>query len=299
MKILLASPIRATASDPHYFWLKALRRLKCQVQLFPLTGSSRLINSWRLFQTMVRFKHDEVFFSAGRDAVYPVKDTVFFCGVPPRWLSKSERVTGLLAKLVVTNDDRHLLAWKRLGAKKVINLPISAIDQKDFKARKLKRIFPVSFVGSLFADRQRQLARLVKAYPELKIWGALPPGVELLAELKHCYQGEAWGKKMAKIYQQSLIGLNLAPAHMRQGGNIRTFEIAASGALLLTNQLNLDWFGPGKEAIRFNSVSDCVKKINYYLKYRQRLSVIACAGRNRTFKDHTYSRHFQRLFKLL
>lgn len=295
MKILLVTPLARPGSDPHLYWLRALRNLKQRILFFPLTGPNRLINSWRLFQTMARFKPDEVFFSAGRDAVYPVKGTIFFCGVPPAWLSRSERISGQLAKLVVVNDDRHRRLWRSLGAKKVLNLPISGVDPQAFKPKKRQRIFPVSFVGSLFASRQRQLLKIVKLYPDLKIWGWLPPQTRLLSGLRPVYQGEAWGQSMVKIYQQSLIGLNLAPTHMRQGGNIRSFEIAAAGALLLSDQLNPDWYVDKQEAIKFNSAADGVKKINYYLKQRSRLSVIARAGRRRTLKDHTYFRHFRRL----
>ena len=299
MKILLVTPIRKTPDDPHYFWLKALRQLKHQVMLFPLTGPSRLINSWNLFQTIARRRPDAVFFSAGRDAAYPVKDTIFFCGVPPAWLSKSERATGLLAKLVVINDAGHCRQWQKLGAKKVINLPVSAIHPKDFKLKKLPRIFPVSFVGSLFGERQIRLARIARLYPNLKIWGSLPPGTKLLAELKAFYQGEVWGKDMVKIYQQSLIGLNLAPAHMSQGGNIRAFEIAGAGALLLSDQLNPDWYAEKKQAVKFNSAADCAKKIKYYLAHRRRLAQIARAGRQRTIRQHTYLRRFRRLLQQL
>lgn len=299
MKILLVTPIRKQAGDPHYFWFKALRKLGCRVRLFPLTGRSRLITSWRLFQMIARFRPDRVFFSAGRDAVYPVKDTVFFCGVPPAWLSRSERATGLAAKIVVTNDARHCRQWQRRGAKDCLCLPISGVDPDEFKEKKLPRTIPVSFVGSLFRPRQRQLLKIARLYPDLKIWGWLPPKTRLLSGLKRVYQGEAWGKKTVRIYQQSLIGLNLAPSHMRGGGNIRPFEIATAGALLLTNQLNPDWWLDKKEAVKFDSASDCVKKINYYLAHQTQLKAVARAGRQRARRDHTYPRRFRKLKKYI
>lgn len=299
MKIILVTPIRKEAADPHLFWVRALRQLQHRVKLFALTGRSRLVNSWRLFQTINRWRPDEVFFSAGRDACLPVKDTVFFCGVPPRWLSRSERTTGRLAKLVVVNDDRHLRQWRRLGVKKLINLPISAVDAAAFRPRRLKRIIPVSFVGSLFRDRQWQLVRIAGLFPALKVWGWLPPGVRLTPGLKHCYQGEVWGDKLVKIYQQSLIGLNLSPTHMVGGGNLRPFEICASGALLLSDQLNPDWFRDKKDTVGFHSSKDCAQKINFYLSHRPLLNKISRAGRRRTLRQHTYRRRFTNLLKYL
>lgn len=301
MKILLAVPITAGANDPHYFWFKALKQLGHQVKLFPLNHfpQLKLIKFWQLRWEILKFKPDKVFFSAGKDAVYPVKDTVFFCGVPLTWLSNSERKTGLLAKLVVTNDDGHALAWQKLGAKKTINLPISGVDLVFFKAKPTVKIIPVSFVGSLFADRQLQLAKIVKLYPDLKIWGWLPPTVKLLPQLKASYQSEAWGAQLRRIYSQSLISLNLAPTHMIQGGNIRSFEIPASRALLLTDQLNPRWFKSGTEAVLFHGPQDCAVAIERLLSQKQHLAKIAHAGFERVKKDHTYQRHFQRLIKLL
>lgn len=296
MKILLAAPINLGSADPHYFWFKALKQLGHQVKLFPLNHfpQIKLLKSWQLHQEIARFKPDKIFFSAGKDAVYPLKDTIFFCGVPLAWLSASEQRTGLWAQLVVTNDNGHALSWQRLGAKKTINLPISAVDPVFFKTQTAKTI-PVSFVASLFADRQQQLVKIVKLYPELKIWGWLPPPLKLLPQLQANYQGEARGVRLRRIYAQSLISLNLSPTHMHQGGNIRTFEIAGSRALLLTDQLNPDWYLPGKEAVVFSTPKDCVQKIHYYLTHPQERTAIALKGRKRTIKDHTYLARFSRL----
>lgn len=296
MKILLVAPINLGSADPHYSWFKALIQLGQQVKLFPLNHfpQLKLIKSWQLRQEILKFKPDKIFFSAGKDAVYPLKNTIFFCGVPLTWLSASERKTGLSAELVVTNDDRHALSWQQLGAKKAINLPISAIDPAVFKTQTAKTI-PVSFVGTLFPYRQIQLVKIVQFYPNLKIWGRLEPGCKLLPQLKPCYQGEAWGAQLKRIYAKSLISLNLSPTHMRQGGNIRPFEIAGSRALLLTDQLNPDWYRAGQEAIVFTTPKDCVRKIHYYLSHPQQRKAIALKGWQRTIKDHTYFARFSQL----
>ncbi|MDZ4228976.1 MAG: glycosyltransferase [Patescibacteria group bacterium] len=299
MKILLVSPIRNTPGDPHWHWLKALKQLKHRVELFPLTGRFKWLNSWRLKQVISRFQPEEIFFSAGRDAVGPISKTVFFCGVPPAWLSPTERRIGLAAKLVVVNDSGHAANWRRLGAKSVVNLPISGVDHGVFKAAKSKRTVPVSFVGSLFANRQQQLADIVRLYPELKIWGWLPPGVNLLSQLKANYQGEAWGAKVGRIYGRSLIGLNLSPVHMKDGGNIRPFEIAGAGALLLTDQFNPDWWLSGREAIVFRSARDCADKITYYLAHPDQRQKLAAKGLSKVRREHTYRHRFTKLKQYL
>ena len=162
MKILLATPALA-AGDPHYFWLKALRQLGHQVKVFKLADLPRIkvIKTWQLKKIIIDFKPDEIFFSGGLDAVWPISRTVFFSGVAPTTLSPSERQIGIQAKLVVVNDPAHIRIWKNLGAKKTICLPISGIDPDYFKPAKVKKTISVSFVGTLFPYRQQQLAKLV------------------------------------------------------------------------------------------------------------------------------------------
>ncbi|MEK7622685.1 MAG: glycosyltransferase [Patescibacteria group bacterium] len=297
MKILFVAPFYRS----HYLWLKALRQLHCQIKIFKLTEfpGNRIINYFRLKSVINNFQPDEIFFSAGLDAVLPFKNTVFFTGVAPETLSASERRIGIKAKLVVVNDPTHIPVWQRLGAKKTICLPISAIDPADFPARKLKKIYPVSFVGTLFPYRQRQLLAIAKLYPGLKIWGRLEPGIKLSPALKPNYQGLAEGTQLIKIYQQSLIGLNLAPAHLPSAGNLRAFEIPAAGALLLSDHLNSDWYVNGREAVLFTSPQDCVAKINYYLSHPDKLALISRRARIRTLRRHTYYRRFKQLIKFL
>lgn len=301
MKILLVTPIALGSADPHYFWFKALKQLGHQVKIFPLNHFPmwKPVKSWQLQQEILKFNPDKIFFSGGVDAVYPLKTDVFFTGVAPETLSAAERKIGQMAELVVTNDPSHILTWKNLGAKKAVCLPISAIDPDYFKPAKVNKTIPVSFVGTLFLYRQQQLLEIIRLGSEIKIWGRLEPGVTVFKELKPYYQGEAWGKQVVQIYQKSLIGLNLAPRHLPQAGNLRTFEIPACQALLLSNKLNPHWFVEGREAVLFNGPQDCAKKINYYLTHETGRQQIAVNGYRRTMKEHTYSQRFIKLLYLL
>lgn len=297
MKIFLAAPFRKQPGDPHWFWIKALKSLGHQVKVYRLNYGLpfKPLKSLDLKKAINRFQPDEIFFSGGIDAVYPFPATVFFTGVAAKTLSAAEREIGIKAKLVIVNDPGHVQVWKKLGARQAVCLPISAIDPDSFKPRPVKRIFPVSFVGSLFINRQRFLLKLSEKFPQVKIWGWQPPKAGLLPGLKPFYQGEVWGRAAARVYQKSLIGLNLAPEHLPFAGNIRTFEIPAGGALLLSDRLNPDWFESGKEAVVFHGIKDCIQKANYYLKHQALLKKIAAAGRQRVFWDHTYQQRFKNL----
>jgi spore maturation protein CgeB len=204
---------------------------------------------------------------------------------------------------VVTNDDLHTKQWLQLGAKKALTLPISAVDHEAIRSVKASPISSdMATVASLFADRQQQLVSIIKHLPlgiDYKIWGWLPPQEELSPELKRFYQGEAWGRDVIGIYKASKIGLNLSPTHMQYCGNLRVFEITASGSLLLTNQLNQEWFKANSEAMEFTSVEKVGEIATKILKDPVKLKQISTAGQKRTYKEHTYTERFKKLFKLI
>ena len=299
MKILLVTPIRPRPDDPHYKWRRALERLGHQVKLVNLSRfpAVKITKSLELFYARQRFKPDLVFFSAGRDAAWLVKKIVFFTGVAPEMLSSNERQIGRWSRLVVVNEPADVKAWQNLGAEKVICLPISAVDPADFKTKNCRRDIKVSFVGTLLPNRQAFLSQLKQRGVPIKVWGWLPPETKILPELEPVYGGEAWGRKTVSVYQHSLIGLNLVPEHLPLGGNLRTFEIPAAGAMLLAGRLNPDWFVSGRQAVEFHGLKDCVQKINYYLNHQAEREKITNAGRRRCRSEHTYEKRFRRLMK--
>jgi spore maturation protein CgeB len=309
MKILLVTPVNPQLENQkplpvwqaQNFWRLALIKLGHKVKVFRLNDfpKNKLLKTWQLQRLVRRYKPKEIFFSAGVDRVFPIKKTVFFSGVPPRTLSSHERLTGIKAKLVVTNDPSHNQQWEKLGAKKAICLPISAVEPSYFHpAEKEDRSIPISFVGTLFPDRQILLQDLVKVIPQLQIWGWLPPRAKLLSELKPHYQGEAWAEQVVRIYQQSKIGLNLAPVHLPLAGNLRTFEIPACRALMLTDKNNPDWYQPNQDVVVFRKPEEAAGKTQYYLSHPEERLKLAQSGYQQTISRHTYFQRFKKLLKL-
>lgn len=308
MKILLITPVhpKLEKKDPlpsyqtQKHWLNALKELGHQVTTFPLTRSSlKLINFIKVKKLISKQSFDHVFFSAGIDKIHPIKNTIFFCGVPPKTISSRERSTAFRAKLIVVNDPRHQKQWQKITKTKTINLPYSAIDPKIFKPKKGVKKHKLVFIGTLFDNRQLQLIKLVKQNIDIKIWGWLPPGIKLLPQLEAYYQGEAWGQKAVKIYQESSIALNLTPDHMTSGGNLRTFEIPATKSLQFIDKINQSYYQDGKEIIVFTSPTDLAKKLKFYLSYPKERERVAKAGYSKTIKDHTFKNRFKKLLKLI
>jgi len=309
MKILLVTPVNKKLPkakplptwQPQNFWRLALISLGHQVKVFQLNKfhKSKLIRSLQLKNTIEIYKPDKIFFSAGIDAVRPIKNTIFFSGVIPKTLSKHEREIGLDAQLIVTNDPQNIKQWLKLDANQAICLPISAVNPKYFKPLKLEKTIPVSFIGTLLPDRQRFLAKIVRLFPSIQIYGNLPSRLKLLPELKPSYYGAIWAKDVVKIYSKSKMAVNLYPKHLPLAGNLRTFEIPATKTLMLTDKINPDWYKPKQEVVLFNSPQDLVKKIRYYLMNPAKAKKIAQAGYQRTIKDHSYKKRFRELIKLI
>ena len=214
-----------------------------------------------------------------------------------------ERQHTQLFDVIVTNDPSHPLQWEKLGSKLSVCLPYAGIDPLVHTKHKLslaeqrRYSCQVSFVGTLFSARQKDLCYLADQGFDLKIWGYLP--TKLHPKLKPYYKGEAWGIKAVKIFNASQLSINFVPDHMPIGGNMRTFEIPGSGTLQLVNRCPQEWFVPNKEIVIFSSLNQLSKKIQYYLKSPRIARKIAQAGYNRTQREHTYSQRFKKLITLV
>lgn len=221
-------------------------------------------------------------------------------GAPP---AEKKMVKKGIIDQVIINDEGFGKKWVRLGAKKVILLPVSAVDssiyKKVFVTKEEKKAYAcdVCFIGSLTPDRQKKLLELTDF--NVKIWGNLPGTATLDDRLRPFYQGQAYGEKMVKIYNCAKIVLNIHAAEMKYGGNMRTFEIPATGAFQLIDHVNYEWFVDGKEIVSFKNLVDLKKKIKYYLQHEKERNQIAERGYKKALTAHTYKARFEKLFTLL
>ena len=116
----------------------------------------------------------------------------------------------------------------------------------------------------------------------------------------YCY-GRDWNKpfhsdKMPELLNTARIGLNMTTDSTGQGRQFkaRLFEVAASGAMLLTEYVEgLErYFTHGSDAVFWFSPDDLVDKALYYLGNPQEREIIAARGRQRTLTEHDYARRF-------
>jgi spore maturation protein CgeB len=80
---------------------------------------------------------------------------------------------------------------------------------------------------------------------------------------------------------------------------MRHFEITAAGGFMMCyDQAELaEHFEVGKECVVFQSETDLLEKIRYYLDHPDERLAIALAGQKRTLSSHLYRHRLQALLK--
>ncbi|HET9942385.1 MAG TPA: glycosyltransferase, partial [Terriglobia bacterium] len=162
----------------------------------------------------------------------------------------------------------------------------------------------VSFVGTLSADHEsrRTLLETVGKNLDLRIWGRIDPSWAVDSPVRRHHRGDAWGKEMYTILQESRITLNYhIDLAENYANNLRLFEATGVGTLLLTdNKSNIhDLFEPGKEVAVYNSPEECMELARYYVEHESERDAIAKAGQKRTLQGHTYKLRMRELAALL
>lgn len=167
--------------------------------------------------------------------------------------------------------------------------------------------FDVLFVGNGFWNRIRffdQIAnylagkhvRIIGGWWErLSRYNVLAPKIVghwmLSAETAQYYSGAKIVINLHRDFNDDTINANNAgvPAY---SPNPRTFEIAGSGALLLSD-IRLDipnQYVPGKEIATYSTPAELMNSIEYYLNHEQERQQIASSGVRRTAADHNYDK---------
>lgn len=268
----------------------------------------------KLMHLAKEIRPEVVFISGGLSSLFPetirkIKEeyqcpVLLFSGINPEYAStvvERRLVKESIIDVVVENDTGYASLWKKLGAQRVIVLPISSVDPKlhhtyELTAKEQQMYSAdICFVGTLSQKRQEILAQLSDY--NLKIWGDIPAGMSISKHLQKFYHGGAHGIKMAKIFNAAKIVLNFQPQDMSSGGNMRTFEIPGCGAFQLADKVNPEWFEDKKEIVLFKTIDDLKTKINYYLDNKAERSEIAKKGYERARNEHTYEKHFQKLLQ--
>ena len=86
---------------------------------------------------------------------------------------------------------------------------------------------------------------------------------------------------------------------MKDGANLRTFEIPACKTLQFIDKINPRYYQPKKEIIVFTSPKDLKAKIHHAQEYPKETQKIINAGYQKTLNHHTFINRFKTLINLL
>lgn len=92
------------------------------------------------------------------------------------------------------------------------------------------------------------------------------------------------------VFKKAKINLNISLRSIKSGIPLRAFDIMGAGGFLLSNfQADfLDDFVPGEDFVYFESKSDMLDKIDYYLSHEEERAAIAQNGHDKVAAAHTY-----------
>lgn len=155
-----------------------------------------------------------------------------------------------------------------------------------FMANNYNRQFPLS------ADREKLAIQLKGRYGRrFKLYGS---GWKIAdGNVNHSQEEEA------AIYRRSKIAINLSHFNLERYSSDRMTRIMGSGALCLTHRykgLEID-FKDGHDVIGWDSYSELVEKIDYYLEHPSEAQKIAANGANEV-KKFTFDNMVKELLKL-
>jgi spore maturation protein CgeB len=189
-------------------------------------------------------------------------------------------------------------AIKSAGAKKVSYFPFAVdekiFNQKFFLQKDEKQYYKsdVCFVGTWDKEREQYLSYLVQQMPNLRlaIWGNLwQDQLQLQSLLRPFLRGEAIYKtKMRKAFCCSKIVLNFIRQQNMTSHNMRTFEVMASNAFLLTQWTEEQTTYPFREGENiecFESKEELYEKVIFFLRHYDLRKTI-------TQKSFLLSKHF-------
>ncbi len=111
---------------------------------------------------------------------------------------------------------------------------------------------------------------------------------------------------LISLYSRSEISLGFLEVYdghdpskgVKQHLHLREFEAPMSGALYCTGYSDelAEMFEPDTEFISYQSESELLDKVSYYLTHPAEAEKIRMAGHSRALRDHTYQKRFKDLF---
>lgn len=105
--------------------------------------------------------------------------------------------------------------------------------------------------------------------------------------------------QMPLVFAGSRINLNISLRSIHSGIPLRVLDIMACGGFVLSNwQREIsEYFREGTEIVTFDSLEDCLDKIEYYLSHEEERRQIAANGQKKVQERFSYQAGLEKLFR--
>ena len=208
-------------------------------------------------------------------------------------LAEKEKATVL--DVLFCSDSGFLPTAKQLGIKAFF-LPLCTNDNL-FRSFRGKRTGRPIYVG---AGNKIRTTYLQAIQDTCDIWGPHWDQKNLMQHIVH--RRTISQKKMRRLICQSKLPFNMHfSTNNIQGLNFRTFDVPATGGLILTNDMAdlHKCYHVGKEAVTYKTPEELNQLIHDFLQHPQKYQDIIEAGHHRTIKDHTFTKRMDEMKSLL
>jgi spore maturation protein CgeB len=156
-------------------------------------------------------------------------------------------------------------------------------DYRHVLLQKVAHKYTLNFYSSLYHQKpKKSVLEKIQALLAKKV---------VSSELIDIVQPPLFGKALYQQLTNKLISLNIhAGIAGDEIANMRLFEATGLGSCLITdNKKNLsDFFLPDKEVVVFDSVEECIEKLEWLFDNPAKAAEIAIAGQKRTLTNHTF-----------
>lgn len=239
------------------------------------------------------------------------------------WFTDDPYYTEVTAQLaphydfVFTLERNCVPFYEQLGCARVHYLPLG-VHTADFRPRNPRHELrgDICFIGSAYWNRIRLFEELLPrmAHRSFRLSGLWWDRLSDFKRWRSRIDLDKWmgPAETAEQYNAHKIVINVHRAHDDStfnrniynvpavSPNPRTFEIAACGTLLMSdNREDLaQFYTPGVEIVTYDSAQDMADKMDYYLAHEDERRQIALRGLQRTLRDHTYVSRLSQLLDL-
>lgn len=174
------------------------------------------------------------------------------------------------------------------GVKKSFFHPFCSDVEYHFPKKQTNPAYDVAFIGNWDASRKREQYLKAIADYRLGLWGSNYWNTHNQEPaLKGLCQGICSYTEIPEILGSAKMGLNILRPQNEEGHNIRTFEIPATGTLMLSerSQVLVNLFREDKEAVYFSNPDELRQKVEYLLQNPVLIESIAEAGYKKALEN--------------